>query len=87
DRIWSVVCFWIPRKERGKGVATALLEAAVSLARERGAAALEAYPVDTADGRKPATYLFTGTLAMFLRAGFREVDRPRGEQLVMRRDL
>ncbi|MEP6807624.1 MAG: GNAT family N-acetyltransferase [Chloroflexota bacterium] len=86
DRIWSVVCFWIPRKERGKGGATALLEAAVSLARERGAAALEAYPVDTADGRKPAAYLFTGTLAMFLRAGFREVDRPRGAQLVMRRD-
>ena len=26
DRVWSVVCFWIPRKERGKGVANHLLK-------------------------------------------------------------
>jgi hypothetical protein len=45
------------------------------------------YPVDTSGGRHPAANLFTGTLAMFKRAGFREVDRPRGAQLVVRRDL
>jgi GNAT superfamily N-acetyltransferase len=84
---WSVVCFWIPRRERGKGVANELLKGAVEHARERGAHQLEAYPVDTSGGRHPAANLFTGTLAMFQRAGFREVDRPRGTQLVMRRDL
>ncbi len=31
--------------------------------------------------------LFTGTLSMFTRAGFHEVDRPRGVQLVVRRSL
>jgi GNAT superfamily N-acetyltransferase len=82
-----VVCFWIPRAERGKGVATELLNGAVTHARERGAKHLEAYPVDTSGGRHPAANLFTGTLAMFRRAGFREVDRPRGAQLVVRRDL
>jgi GNAT superfamily N-acetyltransferase len=87
EAVWSVVCFWIPRRERGKGVANALLKGAVDHARMRGAAVLEAYPVDTAGGRQPAANLFTGTLAMFQRAGFREVDRPRGSQLVMRRDL
>lgn len=87
ETVWSVVCFWIPRPERGKGVANELLTAAVDYARERGAAVLEAYPVDTADGRRPAANLFTGTLAMFTRAGFHEVDRPRGSQLVVRRDL
>ena len=87
ERVWSVVCFWIPRNERGKGVANELLTAAVEHARARGARALEAYPVDTAGGRHPAANLFTGTLAMFQRAGFHEVDRPRGSQLVMRRDL
>jgi GNAT superfamily N-acetyltransferase len=87
DRVWSVVCFWIPRKERGRGVANDLLAAAVDHARARGARALEAYPVDTAGGRHPAANLFTGTLSMFQRAGFQEVDRPRGAQLVMRRDL
>jgi GNAT superfamily N-acetyltransferase len=87
ERVWSVVCFWIPRGERGKGVATELLNGAVARARERGATHLEAYPVDTSGGRHPAANLFTGTLAMFRRAGFREVDRPRGAQLVVRRDL
>lgn len=87
ESIWSVVCFWIPRAERGKGVANALLKGAVQHARKRGAAALEAYPVDTAGGRRPAANLFTGTLAMFQRAGFDVVERPRGAQLVVRRDL
>jgi GNAT superfamily N-acetyltransferase len=87
ERVWSVVCFWIPRRERGKGVANALLKAAVDHARTRGATALEAYPIDTAGGRHPSANLFTGTLSMFKRAGFREVDRPRGAQLVVRQDL
>ena len=87
ERVWSLVCFWIPRKERGKGVANALLKGAVQHAQERGAAVLEAYPVDTAGGRHPAANLFTGTLTMFKRDGFRLVDRPSGAQLVVRRDL
>ena len=84
---WSVVCFWIPRAERGKGVATLLLRAAVEHARARGARTLEAYPVDASDGRRPPAGLFTGTLSMFTNAGFTEVSRPRGLQLVVRRSL
>ena len=87
DSVWSIVCFWIPRAERGHGVATDLLTGAVEHARARGATVLEAYPVDTAGGRHPAANLFTGTLAMFGRAGFHEVDRPRGGQLIVRRAL
>ena len=87
EGVWSVVCFWIPRAERGKGVATDLLQGAIRHARARGARHLEAYPVDTSGGRHPAANLFTGTLAMFERAGFSEVGRPRGTQLVVRRDL
>lgn len=87
ERVWSVVCFWILQAERGKGVATALLNAAMEHARARGATALEAYPVDAADGRRPAANLFTGTLSMFTRAGFHEVGRPRGVQLVVRRSI
>jgi GNAT superfamily N-acetyltransferase len=87
EAVWSVVCFWIPRAERGKGVASDLLKGAIERARDRGARQLEAYPVDTSGGRHPAANLFTGTLAMFKREGFVEVDRPRGSQLVVRRDL
>jgi len=87
ESVWSVVCFWIPRTERGKGLAVALLDAAVERARERGATVVEAYPVDTEGGHHPAANLFTGTLAMFKRAGFSEVGKPRGSQLVVRREL
>jgi GNAT superfamily N-acetyltransferase len=73
--VWSIVCFWMPRKERGKGIAMALLRAAVEHARESGARVLEGYPVDTAGERHPQSSVFTGTLAMFTRVGFTEVER------------
>ena len=43
--------------------------------------------MDTTSGRQPSANLFTGTLTMFQRAGFREVDRPPGAQMVMRLKL
>jgi GNAT superfamily N-acetyltransferase len=73
--VWSIVCFVVSRKVRGQGVAAALLDAAIEYARARGATTLEAYPVDTGDGRVPAANLFHGTLAMFERAGFTVVER------------
>jgi GNAT superfamily N-acetyltransferase len=75
DGVWSIVCFWMPRVERGKGIAMALLRAAVDHARQGGARVLEGYPIDTAGGRKPQASVFTGTLAMFTRVGFTEVER------------
>ena len=73
--VWSIVCFVVGRRARGKGVASALLDAAVAYAREHGARLLEAYPVDTSGGRVPAAEAFKGTLGMFERAGFRVADR------------
>ena len=73
--VWSIVCFVVSRKARRKGVAGALLEAAIEFAREHGATMLEAYPVDTGGGRVPSANVFHGTLAMFERAGFEIVER------------
>lgn len=84
---WSIVCFWMPRAERGRGLATALLDAAVAHAAKRGASQVEAYPIDTAGGRQASATLFTGTLGMFRRAGFREVERRRGQQAIVRRQV
>lgn len=66
---WSIVCFYIRREARGRGVARHLLAAAVSLALEHGARIIEGYPID---GRGDP---FHGTLAAFESAGFREVAR------------
>lgn len=74
-QVWSIVCFVVSRRARGKGVAAALLDAAIAYARDRGASILEAYPVDTGEGRVSAASAFHGTLSMFERAGFRVVAR------------
>jgi GNAT superfamily N-acetyltransferase len=73
--VWSIVCFVVSRRVRGRGVAAALLDAAIAFAHEHGATTLEAYPVDVGGGRVPAASAFHGTLAMFERAGFTVVER------------
>src|SRR5215510_5179174 len=82
--VWSITCFYIDRRHRRRGVASALLAAAIAHARSRGAEVVEAYPIDTAaGGGKPASAdLYTGTLALFERAGFREVARREGRPIV-----
>jgi len=91
--VWSIVCFAVSKDARGKGVAGALLEAAVNWARNQGAKVLEAYPVEIgSDKTMNAESAYTGTLPMFERAGFKVVSatdskaagRPR---VVVRRDL
>jgi GNAT superfamily N-acetyltransferase len=45
---WSVLCFFVPRSRRKRGVTLALLEGAVAYARDHGAQIVEGYPFDTA---------------------------------------
>jgi ribosomal protein S18 acetylase RimI-like enzyme len=92
--VWSIVCFAVSASARGQGVARALLEGAIDHARERGAEALEAYPVAIDEGEPiHPDAAFTGTLPMFERAGFRVVaDRAsdpssRHQRVVVRKDL
>jgi len=73
--VWSIVCFVVGKRERGQGIARALLAAAIDHARANGATTLEAYPVDTGDGRLPAATVYKGTVSMFERAGFTVVAR------------
>jgi ribosomal protein S18 acetylase RimI-like enzyme len=92
--VWSIVCFAVSASARGQGVSRALLDAAVAYARERGAVALEAYPVRIEDGEAiHPDSAFTGTLPMFVRAGFEGVaDRAsvatsKTPRVVARREL
>lgn len=74
--VWSIVCFVVGRRARGRGVATALLDGAIVFARDHGAAIIEAYPVEVAEGARIASAsAYKGTLAMFERAGFEVVAR------------
>jgi len=73
--VWSITCLFIERSHRRRGVSVALLRAAVEHAMARGASVVEGYPVVPKTGRMPDAFAWTGTLAAFERAGFREVAR------------
>ena len=83
--VWSIVCFVVSRSARGQGLTTRLLDAAMDYAMERGAPALEAYPVDVGDGRVPAAVGYTGLLSTFLAAGFEVVHQIDSPQATVRR--
>jgi GNAT superfamily N-acetyltransferase len=82
--VWSVVCFFVAKPYRRRGVTTALLEAAVEHAAQAGAQIVEGYPVDPGAGGTPDPWAYTGLASSFRRAGFVEVER-RGKRPIMRR--
>jgi GNAT superfamily N-acetyltransferase len=87
DGFWSVLCFVVPPRHRRQGVAAALLAGAVGFARERGARAVEGYPLDDSGGRRwSSADAFVGVASMFVRAGFTVVE-PRGTHVACRLDL
>jgi GNAT superfamily N-acetyltransferase len=85
--IWSVTCFVVAPGYRRKGIAAALLQAAVEHAFTHGAAAVEAYPVDPVARPKagPAD-LYQGPLPLFVAAGFSLVDTTTPGRAVVRLD-
>jgi GNAT superfamily N-acetyltransferase len=89
ESVWSLPCLFVHRGHRRRGVATAMLEAAVGQARDRGAVVLEAYPVETAGrARLASAELYTGTVSLMAAAGFTVHDRPAsGRRVVMRLKL
>jgi GNAT superfamily N-acetyltransferase len=75
--VWSIVCFVVGRRHRRRGMANALLAAAIQHARERGATTLEAYPLHESRGKVTSSDAYVGTQRMFERAGFRVVETRR----------
>lgn len=84
--VWALCCLYVRKSHRRRGVTSALIAAAVEVARGAHAPALEAYPVDvTVPGS--TRNLFTGIASAFRRAGFVPlVAGPHG-RLIMRHPL
>jgi GNAT superfamily N-acetyltransferase len=80
--VWSVVCFFVAKPFRRRGVMVPLLTAAVEYARARGASIVEGYPVDPTKGLSGYSG-YTGVASAFRKAGFVEVLR-RGARPIMR---
>ena len=85
DSVWAVTCFVTRTGFRRRGISRALARAAVDFARQRGARALEGYPITRKDVLP--SELHVGSQAAFGAAGFTEVTRPTIRRAVMRIDF
>jgi GNAT superfamily N-acetyltransferase len=88
DSVWAVTCFVTRAGFRRRGITYPLARAAVDFARERGARALEGYPMITQPGVE-ITWgeLHVGSRSVFAAAGFTEVSHPTLRRVVMRIDF
>jgi GNAT superfamily N-acetyltransferase len=85
--VWSIVCLFVHKDYRDRGVSVKLLEAAVDYARKQGAKVVEGYPVEPKKDRMPAVFAFTGLATAFLHAGFTERARRSPTRPIMRREV
>ena len=86
QEVWSVVCTYVAKPYRGRGVQHRLLAAAVDHARDQGVRMLEAYPVDKPQ-RSHDDFMFFGSRSLYEKAGFAEVVRRSPTRIVMRKPL
>ena len=84
--VWAVVCLFVARSCRHKGVSAQLIKASAQHVREGGGQIVEGYPVD-AKSKQPDAWIWTGTLTAFERAGFKEVARRSNSRPIMRKRL
>lgn len=88
DSVWAVTCLFIRAGFRRRGIAYALARAATDFARERGARALEGYPLIITPGTNViGDELLVGSPGVFAAAGLTEASHPTKRRLVMRIDF
>lgn len=83
--VWSVVCFFVAKAFRGKGMNAKLLDAALNYVKGQGGNIVEGYPVEpNRDWRPPDPFVYTGLVSAFRKAGFVEVCRRSRTRPIMR---
>lgn len=85
ERVWALTCLMVRAGYRRRGVSAALVVAAVDVARDHGARAIEGYPINTTD--VISEELHVGTCNVFTAAGFIQVSAPTPRRVVMRIDF
>jgi GNAT superfamily N-acetyltransferase len=77
--VWSLVCFFVKREYRQKGMTEALIQQAINYAKDNGAKYVEAYPVDP----ESPSYRFMGFKPVFDKLGFEFVHKAGQRRYVM----
>ena len=84
ETVWSVVCFFVARAYRRRGVGERLLRAATEYVADQGGTIVEGYPVEPKKGATADIFAYHGTASMFRSAGFEEVARRSPTRPIMR---
>jgi len=84
QRVWSIVCFFVSRSHRQRGVSGEMLRAAVEWVGRQGGSILEGYPVEPESGRVAPLFAYTGLARTFRSAGFVECARRSPTRPIMR---
>ena len=85
--VWSIVCFFVARAHRGRGLTRRLIEGAVGHARRAGARLVEAYPIEPRAAVVLPVFAWTGLVSAFRKTRFTEVARRSPSRPIMRRRI
>lgn len=86
ENVWLVPCFLTRSDMRGKGLSKQLLDAAVQLAREYHADAIDGFPFASGK-RRSSSQIHVGFESTFDACGFDSIARPSNSRVIMRRVL
>lgn len=82
--VWSIVCFFVAKLYRRKGITVPFLKAVLKYAKGRGAEVIEGYPVEPKKGMTADVFAYTGLASAFRKAGFQEIVRRSETRPIMR---
>jgi len=82
--VWSIVCLFVAKRYRKRGVGEALIRGAVEYVKGQKGKVVEAYPTQPREGQLPPVSSYMGTPMMFKRAGFVVCARPSKSKVIMR---
>ena len=82
--VWSVVCFFVDKKYRRKGITLKLIKAVIDYVKKQGGKIVEAYPVEPKKSQIPDIFAYHGLASTFRQAGFTEVLRRSETRPIMR---
>ena len=80
---WSIVCLFIKKEYRRKGISSYIIHKAVEYAFRNGATTVEAYPLVTKNEKMPDVFAWHGISKSFQKAGFYVVKQLSKTKLIM----
>jgi ribosomal protein S18 acetylase RimI-like enzyme len=83
-QVWSIVCFYVAKDHRCKGLVRKLIYAAIDYVQSQGGKVVEAYPTIPKGERVPPVSSFMGFPSMYESVGFVECARPSKSKVIMR---